>query len=96
MGAHEEGAMGELLRRDFLKASGVGLGAALAASAGPASAELPVPPVLGRSCRDAAGRRARLYELLGDLPDRQRPITATKRGEEERDGYVLESWGVGQ
>ena len=30
--------------------------------------------------------------MLGDLPDRQRPITATKRGEEERDGYVLESW----
>jgi dienelactone hydrolase len=84
--------MGELLRRDFLKASGVGLGAALAASAGPAGAELPIPPATGRSYRDAAGRRARLYELMGDLPDRDRPITATKRGEEERDGYVLESW----
>jgi hypothetical protein len=83
--------MGELERRDFVKASAAALGA-LAASATPASAELPLPPVTGRSFRDAAGRRARLYELLGDLPDRRRPISATKRGEEERDGYVLESW----
>jgi dienelactone hydrolase len=51
-----------------------------------------VPPATGRSHRDAAGRRARLYELLGDLPDRRRPIGGTKRGEEERDGYLLESW----
>src|SRR4030042_6406677 len=84
--------MGELLRRDFLKASGAGLGAALAVPAGPAGAELPIPPATGRSHRDAASRRARLYELMGDLPDRYRPITATKRGEEERDGYVLEAW----
>jgi dienelactone hydrolase len=84
--------MDELLRRDFLKASGAGLGVALAASAAPAGADLPIPPALGRSSRDVAGRRSRLYELLGDLPDRQRPISATKRGEEERDGYVLESW----
>ncbi|HSD65292.1 MAG TPA: alpha/beta hydrolase family protein [Vicinamibacteria bacterium] len=84
--------MSELQRRDFLKASGAGLGVALAGSAAPAGAELPVPPATGRSCRDAAGRRTRLYERLGDLPDRHRPITATKRGEEERDGYALESW----
>lgn len=84
--------MNEQGRREFLKASGAGLGAALAASAGTAGAELPVPAALGRSSRDAAGRRARLYDLLGDLPDRHRPIAATKRGEEERDGYVLESW----
>jgi dienelactone hydrolase len=82
--------MAEFVRREFLMASGAGLGAALAATA--ARAELPVPPATGRSCRDAAGRRARLYELLGDLPDRYRPITATKRGEEDRDGYLLESW----
>ncbi len=84
--------MGELVRRDFLRASGLGVGAALVAAAEPARAEPPIPPATGRSCRDAAGRRARLYELLGDLPDRYRPITATKRGEEERDGYRLESW----
>jgi Abhydrolase family len=29
---------------------------------------------------------------MGDLPDRERPLSATKRGEAERDGYVLESW----
>lgn len=84
--------MSELRRRGFLKASGAGLGGGLLAAAVPAGAELPVPPVTGRSHRDTPGRRARLYELLGDLPDRQRPISATKRGEEERDGYVLESW----
>jgi dienelactone hydrolase len=84
--------MRELVRRDFLKASGAGLGAALATSAVPAGAELPIPPAAGRSHRDAAARRARLYETLGDLPDRSRPISATKRDEVEKDGYVLESW----
>jgi dienelactone hydrolase len=37
-------------------------------------------------------RRAELYGLLGKLPDRQRAVTSTKTGEEERDGYVLERW----
>jgi hypothetical protein len=37
-------------------------------------------------------RRAELYNLLGDLPARDRPIGGTKRGEQERDGYVLETW----
>jgi hypothetical protein len=37
-------------------------------------------------------RRAELYSLLGDLPDRKRPIGSAKRGETERDGYVLETW----
>ena len=37
-------------------------------------------------------RRRELYALLGDLPDRQRPIKGTRRGEAERDGYVLETW----
>ena len=83
--------MGELGRRDFVKASAAGLGA-VAAGASTAGAELPVPPARGRSYRDPEGRRSRLYALLGDLPDRRRPITATKRGEEERDGYALESW----
>jgi dienelactone hydrolase len=84
--------MAELARRDFLRTSGAGLGAALAGSAAPAGAGLPVPAAVGRAHRDAPSRRGRLYERLGDLPDRHRPITATKRGEEERDGYVLESW----
>lgn len=37
-------------------------------------------------------RRAELYALLGDLPDRARPVAGRKRGEEARDGYILEAW----
>ncbi|HYD43539.1 MAG TPA: hypothetical protein VEB43_22100 [Anaeromyxobacter sp.] len=36
--------------------------------------------------------RARLWSLLGELPPRDRPVSATQRAEEERDGYVLETW----
>lgn len=35
-------------------------------------------------------RRRQLYGLLGDLPDRSRPISAAKIGEEEGDSYVVE------
>ncbi len=31
---------------------------------------------------------------MGDLPDRQRLIAGKKRHEEERDGYVLETWDL--
>ena len=41
-----------------------------------------------------AARRRELYALLGDLPDRKRPIRGSKRQEEERDGYVLETWDL--
>lgn len=41
---------------------------------------------------DVARRRAELYALLGDLPDRARPVSGEKQREEERDGYVLETW----
>lgn len=41
---------------------------------------------------DPAAARARLWSLLGELPPRDRPISAEQRGEVERDGYVLESW----
>jgi len=34
--------------------------------------------------------RQQLYGLLGDLPDRHRPITAERHLQEQRDGYVLE------
>jgi dienelactone hydrolase len=40
----------------------------------------------------APSRREELYRLMGDLPDRQRPIGGHKLREEERDGYVLETW----
>jgi dienelactone hydrolase len=39
-----------------------------------------------------AARRAELYGLLGRLPDRRRPVSGEKLKEEERDGYVLETW----
>ncbi len=78
-------------RRGFLKAA-AGLAATWGAGVRPAHGELPVPEVSGRSFRDARGRRAELYGLLGDLPERSRAISATKRSEEPRDGYLLESW----
>jgi dienelactone hydrolase len=39
-------------------------------------------------------RRRQLYDLLGDLPPRDRPISARGVGTEERDGYVLEKLGL--
>jgi Dienelactone hydrolase family len=42
----------------------------------------------------AASRRRELYALMGDLPDRRRPIGGKKRGEQERDGYILETWDL--
>jgi len=47
-----------------------------------------------RGSSDPAKSRADLYALLGELPDRRRPLVAEKRGEEERDGYLLESWSL--
>src|SRR5512140_2890399 len=38
----------------------------------------------------AAARRTELYNLLGDLPLRNRPIGARTVSREERPGYVLE------
>ena len=39
-------------------------------------------------------RRQELYRMLGDLPDRRRTVSGKKRGEEERDGFVLETWDL--
>ncbi len=39
-------------------------------------------------------RRADLYALLGDLPERDRPVSGQKRSEESHDGYVLETWAL--
>jgi hypothetical protein len=38
----------------------------------------------------AAARRTELYRLLGELPPRDRPISATVVDREEREGYALE------
>jgi hypothetical protein len=37
-----------------------------------------------------AARRQELYNLLGDLPDRTRPLSVQRIGEEQRETYVLE------
>ncbi len=63
---------------------------------------LPLTPMAmtgqrGESMVDPASnvsRRSELYSLLGDLPDRARPVSGRKRGEELRDGYVLETWDL--
>ena len=52
------------------------------------------PPASPRSTGTPAARRRELYGLLGDLPDRKRPLAGTKRQEEERDGYILETWDL--
>jgi acetyl esterase/lipase len=38
-----------------------------------------------------AARRQQLYDLLGDLPPRSRPLDVQQITEEEREGYVLET-----
>jgi dienelactone hydrolase len=43
---------------------------------------------------ESAARRDELYRLLGDLPDRHRPVKGIKTDETERDGYVLERWNL--
>jgi acetyl esterase/lipase len=50
----------------------------------------------GRGSRQpsAAERRRELYGLMGDLPTRNRPVGGKKRQEEERDGFVLETWDL--
>ena len=40
----------------------------------------------------AGDRRSELYALMGDLPERHRPIGGRKLREEQRDGYILEAW----
>jgi hypothetical protein len=76
-------------RRDLL-GSGLSLAAAsLLPAAGSEGQMVSTGP--GREHRDAAARRRLLYSLLGDLPDRTRPISARVRSQEERDGYALET-----
>jgi dienelactone hydrolase len=72
-----------LNRRDLLKLGGaIPFAAASGGGLGQRAAAVP----------RAAERRAELYALLGDLPDRHRPIRGEKQSESERDGYILERW----
>jgi dienelactone hydrolase len=45
-------------------------------------------PVMPQTNKES--RRRELWNLLGDLPGRERPVSAKKISEEERPGYVLE------
>jgi acetyl esterase/lipase len=72
-------------RRDVLALGGVAVVPGLSAAAQPGRPPAPMKATV-------AARRRELYGLLGDLPARTRRITSTKRGETERDGYILETW----
>ena len=73
-------------RRDVLTLAGMAsLSSRLQAQKSSRRPSAPRPP---------AGRRKELYSLLGDLPDRKRPIGGRKRQEQERDGYILETWDL--
>ena len=74
-----------LARRDILTLAGL-------ASISPFAVDVAEPQNLAAAQSDA--RRRELYALLGDLPARSRPISGKKRGEEERDGYLLETWDL--
>lgn len=44
------------------------------------------------STSSGEARRMQLYRMLGDLPQRDRPIAARKIREEERDSHIVEKW----
>jgi dienelactone hydrolase len=73
-------------RRDILTLAGL---ASFATLSWPATAEGAAKVAVRQD-----GRRQELYGMLGDLPDRHRPVSGKKRGEEERDGFVLETWDL--
>jgi hypothetical protein len=75
-----------LTRRDVLNLTGLASMSPLASKIRPQQ-----KPVAKAT---PSGRRRELYGLLGELPDRNRPIGGTKRGEQERDGYILETWDL--
>ena len=72
-----------IVRRDLLKIAAM-------TPLVPVAAKAQAPQATGIEPSEA--RRRELYAMLGELPARTRPISATKRGEEQRDSYVLERW----
>ena len=50
--------------------------------------------LMNTAAQSAGDRRVELYGLMGELPDRRRPIGGKKRQEVERDGYILETWDL--
>ena len=76
----------QLSRRDVLNLTGL---ASLGAMSPMTHGQKPSSPAA-----TPGARRRELYALLGNLPDRKRPISGKKRHEEERDGYILETWDL--
>jgi dienelactone hydrolase len=74
-----------LARRDILTLAGL-------ASISPFAVDVAEPQ--NRASAQSETRRRELYALMGDLPARSRPIGGKKRSEEERDGYLLETWDL--
>ena len=77
-------------RRDVLTIAGLASLASLSAHGAPLEGQTMTTP----RTQNPESRRRELYALMGDLPDRRRPIGGKKRSEEERDGYVLETWDL--
>jgi hypothetical protein len=73
-----------MTRRDVLAMGGMTAVSRVSSQAGRGGGRQP----------SAADRRRALYSLMGDLPARNRPIGGKKRQEEERDGYMLETWDL--
>ncbi|MCB9783516.1 MAG: acetylxylan esterase [Candidatus Omnitrophica bacterium] len=71
------------------------MGAALLAEVSSVNASIFFGPEAPESPRrieyDPEARRKQLHDLMGDLPDRERPIQVRKLDETERDGYLLET-----
>jgi pimeloyl-ACP methyl ester carboxylesterase len=76
---------GSLGRREVLALAGL-------ASLAPAAAT--GRTIMTTGVQTTSERRRELYSLLGDLPDRQRPIGGKKRSEQRRDSFVLETWDL--
>ena len=64
-------------RRDLLTLAGL-------ATLAPGAAHS--PSIMGSAMQSIGDRRRELYSLLGDLPDRQRPVGGRKRSEQPRAG----------
>jgi dienelactone hydrolase len=76
-----------LARRDILTLAGLASISPFAPGVTPQAKTASTPA-------QSAARRRELYAMLGDLPARDRAISGKKRGEAERDGYVLETWDL--